>query len=68
MFILYFTMLYMFYIFCFIYGFNTAHDLASNINGVDTCYNWRVVLVLQEQNNKFYSVLQYIKVFHPRDL
>ena len=42
--------------------------LASNINGVDACYNWRVVLVLQEQNNKFYSVLQYIKVLHPRGL
>jgi hypothetical protein len=64
MFILYFRF--------YIYGFITAHaylaSIASNINGVDACYNWRVVLVLQEQNNKFYSVLQYIKVFHPRGL
>ena len=65
MFILYFR----FYIYGFITFIYTAHDLASNINGVDACYNWRVVLVLHEQNNKFYSVLQqYIKVFHPRGL
>jgi hypothetical protein len=50
MFILYFRF--------YIYGFITAHAyLASNINGMDACYNCRVVLVLQEQNNKFYSVL-----------
>jgi hypothetical protein len=61
MFILYFRF--------YIYGFITAHAyLAYNINGVNACYNGRVVLVLQEQNNKFYNVLQYIKVFHPRGL